>query len=163
MLVPLCAGLLLAFGCGGKDPAEKTAAQAPGPSASAPLPADNEGTAVAKEILDLFDQAVAETGELMKTKPEPADLKPKLQALYDKYAASMAGLNPKFLALKAKDIRLFGAANGYLGENRGKHVYDKDIKLGEGIAYYNFQKGDQEIVAFTSSKLPALIDIAVKM
>jgi hypothetical protein len=90
-------------------------------------------------------------------------LQPKLDALYEKFATKMAEINPRFLALKAKDIALFGAANGYMGENRGRHVFEKDNKLGVGIAYYNFQKGEKAVVDFLSNKLPALIDIAVKM
>jgi hypothetical protein len=159
---------LVLAACGGKNaPAENKAAapqpQAPVSQTAAPPAADNEGVLLAKEILGVFDEAVAETAGLVKDKPEAADLKPKLNALYDKYAAKMAEINPRFLALKTKDIRLFGSANGYMGENRGKHDFDKDNTLSDAYRYYNLQKGEKEIVDFLAHKLPALIDIAVKM
>jgi hypothetical protein len=165
--------ILLVFGlalvlaaCGGKTPSDSApAAQKPAPAApqtTAPPAADNEGVLLAKEVLTVFDEAVAEAAALTKDKPEAADLKPKLAALYDKYAAKMAEINPRYLALKTKDIRLFGSANGYMGENRGKHDFDKDNKLSDAYRYYNLEKGEKEIVDFLSHKLPALIDIAVK-
>jgi hypothetical protein len=153
--------------CGGKTaPADDKAAAAPPPAAAtqaSPPAGDNEGVLVAKEILGLFDEAVSEAVTLTKEKPDAAVLKPQLAALYDKYAAKMAEINPRFLALKTKDIRLFGSANGYMGENRGKHVFEKDNKLTDAFRYYNLEKGEKEIVDFLSNKLPALIDIAVKM
>ena len=160
--------LMLALSaCGGKTaPADDKAAAAPAAPATAqaaPPAGDNEGVLLAKEILGLFDEAVSEAAALTKDKPEAAALKPQLSALYDKYAAKMAEINPRFLALKAKDIALFGACNTYMGEKRGAHVYDKDIKLSDTFRYYNLEKGEKEIVDFLNTKLPALIDIAVKM
>jgi len=154
--------------CGSKNaPADDKAAaaqpQAPGTQTATPPAGDNEGVLLAKEILGVFDEAVAEAAGLTRDKPEPAELKPKLAALYGKYAATMAEINPRFLALKTKDIRPFGAANGYLGENRGKHDFNKDNALADAYRYYNLEKGEKDIVDFLSHKLPALIDIAVKM
>ncbi|MCX6560180.1 MAG: hypothetical protein NTZ26_06645 [Candidatus Aminicenantes bacterium] len=160
--------VVLLAACGGKKaPADDQAAtakpQTPTAQAAVVPAADNEGVLLAKEILGLFDEAVAEAAGLTKDKPEAAALKPKLDALYEKYAAKMAEINPRFLALKAKDIALFGAANGYLGENRGKHDLAKDNTLSDAYRYYNLEKGEKEIVDFLAHKLPALIDIAVKM
>jgi hypothetical protein len=160
--------IVLLVACGGKNaPAEDQAAaakpQAPATQTAVTPDADNEGVLLAKEILAVFDEAVAEAAGLTKDKPEAADLKPKLTALYDKYAATMTEINPRFLALKTKDVRLFGSANGYLGENRGKHVFAKDNKLTDAYRYYNLEKGEKEIVEFLSLKLSTLIDIAVKM
>jgi hypothetical protein len=165
-LICLLGLIVLLAACGGKDkPAADQAAAPPLQASAAPAaPAgDNEGVLIAKEILGLFDEAVAEAAALTKDKPEASVLKPRLDALYETYAAKMAAVNPRFLALRDKDIRLFGAANGYLGENRGKHVFAKDNTLKDAFLYYNLEKGEKEIVDFLSSKLPDLIDIAVKM
>ncbi len=163
--------LLLGFAvmlaaCGGKDKpaADQAAAPQPQPPATQAAPAaDDEGVLIAKEILGLFDEAVAEAVGLTKDKPEASVLKPQLDALYEKYAAKMAAINPRFLALRDKDVRLFGSANGYLGENRGKHVFAKDNTLKDAFLYYNLEKGEKDIVDFLSLKMPSLIDIAVKM
>ncbi len=163
-LICLLGLIVLLAACGGKDKPAADQAAAPQASAAATAPAgDDEGVLIAKEILGLFDEAVAEAAVLTKDKPEAAVLKPQLDALYETYAAKMAAINPRFLALRDKDIRLFGAANGYLGENRGKHVFAKDNTLKDAFLYYNLEKGEKEIVDFLSSKLPDLIDIAVKM
>lgn len=121
----------------------------------------DEGVAVAKEILETFDKSVTEAAELAKTKPEAAELKPKLEALYKKYEETMKEINIKYLALKDKDIRLFGAANGYLGENRGKHVFKKDEVMNEHVSYY-YSKGEQEIVQLLSKEIIKMLDVAVQ-
>jgi len=167
-LIAVLWALSFVAACGGSKSASESAKPAekptPAPTAAAAVSkAEEEGVAVAKEILGVFDQAVAEAAELVKDKPAAADLQPKLDALFEKYKVRMAELNPKYLALREKDIRAFGAANGYLGENRGKHVFDKDNTLGEAIAYYNFQKGEKGIVDFLGFKIAALIDVAVQM
>lgn len=123
---------------------------------------DNEGIAVAKEILDTFDKAVEEAAIILKEKPEAEILKTKLEALYKTYESKMGEINAKYLALKTKDIRLFGAANTYLGENRGKHVFKKDQVLGEYVSYYNFQKGDAQSVNLISNGIIHMLDVAVK-
>jgi DNA repair exonuclease SbcCD ATPase subunit len=158
MIIPACGGQ-----SGKTDssaPVKET--QVKQPESSAQPAGDNEGTAVAKEILATFDKAVAEVAELVKNKPEAAELKPKLEALYRSYEEKMKALNTNYLALKDKDISLFGAANGYLGENRGKHVFNKDNVLGEYISYYNFQKGEKEIVDMLSSGIVKMLDVAVQ-
>jgi len=149
-------------------PATKTE-QVPQPAAPAEDPlaaaAKVEGEAVAQEILDTFDKAVAEAAELTKDKPEASAIKPQLEGLIEKYKKPMSDLNLRFLALKDKDIRAFGAANGYMGEKRGRHVYDlyNENALGPAIAYYNIEKNEQEVVDLLTNKLIELIDIAVKM
>ncbi|MDD8026133.1 MAG: hypothetical protein PHI34_06455 [Acidobacteriota bacterium] len=167
-LILLLGSVALLAACGGKgapagDQAASGQPQTPAAQAAVAPAADDEGVLLAKEILGVFDEAVAEAAGLTKDKPEAADLKPKLDALYEKYAAKMAGINPRFLALRDKDIRLFGSANGYLGENRGKRVFEKDNTLKDAYLYYNLEKGEKEIVDFLSLKLPALIDIAAKI
>ncbi|UCH96118.1 MAG: hypothetical protein JSV88_04490, partial [Candidatus Aminicenantes bacterium] len=115
LLIVLLVGIALTFSvCGGETPKQES----PEPAKQTPSAQKaDEGVTVAKEILETFDKAVAEAAELAKTKPEAAELKPKLEALYKKYEETMKELNIKYLALKDKDIRLFGAANSYLGEN----------------------------------------------
>lgn len=145
--------------CGGQE--GKTEANVAEESQSEDLN-EAEGIAVAEEILATFDKAVAETVELVKEKPEVADVKPQFEALVDKYKEKMTELNAKYLALRDKDIRLFGACNGYMGENRGKHVFQRDQVLDEFIAYYNFQKEEKEFSDFISKELINLLEIAVK-
>jgi len=159
LLIVLLAGIALAFSaCGGET--AKQESPKPAKEIQSTQTAD-EGVAVAKEILETFDKAVAEAAELAKTKPEAADLKPKLEALYKKYEETMKEINIKYLALKDKDIAQFGAANGYLGENRGKHVFKKDEVLAEPIRHYNL-KGDQEIVQLLSNGIVKMLDVAVQ-
>ena len=157
--------IIVLVSCGGsKDKAlGETPAKTKAVAQRAVSTGDADGVALAKEILDLFDKAVAETAVLVKDKPAAAELKPKLDALYENYKGQMAELNKKFLALKDKPDHSFGAANTYLGEERGKRVFAKDNTLSEAMAYYNFQKSDPETLKFLSSTLPSLIDIAVKM
>jgi hypothetical protein len=163
-LACLCIGIgAMLVGCGGKDKAEGTTkVETPKPAAVTETPAESEGVAVAKEILGTFDKAVAEIAELVKDKPEAAALKPKLDGVFEKYKAPMTELNAKYLALRAKDIQLFGDANGYLGNFRGRHVFEKDNVLSAAMAYYNIQKGEKEIVKFLSLDIVNLIEIAVK-
>ena len=175
VMVVLSAALLV-WACGGKTGEADKAETAVGsaeiqeaqPAASQPAGEGTdmfkaEGEAVAKEILDTFDRAVAEAAELANAKPDAAALKPQVEAIIEKYGAAMADLNGRFLALKAKDIRSFGAANGYMGENRGLHVHAMYTTLNPALAYYNFEKGDQETVDLITKRLAELIDIAVKM
>jgi len=161
---------LIVWACGGKSgEGQKTEAAQPlqqetvrteDPQAAA---AKAEGEAVAKEILDTFDKAVAEAAELANGKPEASLLKPQIEALIEKYQKPMADLNVRFLALKSKDIRSFGAADGYMGENRGRHVNGLYNALNPAIAHYNFEKGDQEMVDILTKNIIGLIDIAVRM
>ncbi len=145
--------------CGGKEGETDTNAAEESQSTEV---SETDGIAVAKEILDIFDKAVAETAELVKEKPEVADVKPRFEALIDNYEVKMTELNAKYLALRDKDIRLFGDCNGYMGENRGKHVFEKNQLLDEFIAYYNFEKEEKEFSDFISSELINLLEIAVK-
>lgn len=146
-------------GCGGKkEEPSSPEIESPQPEESS----ESEATALAKEILATFDKAVSETAELLKDKPETADVKPRFESLIEKYAETMAGLNVKYLALRDKDIALFGECNGYLGENRGKHVFQKDQSLGEFIAYYNFQKNEKDFSENISKELINLLEIAIK-
>jgi ElaB/YqjD/DUF883 family membrane-anchored ribosome-binding protein len=159
LLIVLFVGIALTFSvCGGDTPEQEN----PEPAAQTQsAPNADEGVAVAKEILETFDKAVAEAAELAKTKPEAAELKPKLEALYKKYEETMKEINIKYKALKDKDIQLFGAANSYLGENRGKHVFKKGEVLLEHVDYY-YSKGEQEIVQLLSKEIIKMLDVAVK-
>jgi hypothetical protein len=157
----VCIALVFAV-CGGE--ADKPAADQPKEEQQAAKAADpGEGVAVAKEILETFDKAVAEVAELVKDKPAPAELKPKVEALLKKYEEPMKALNVKYLALKEKDIKLFGDCNGYLGENRGKHVINKDTVLDQFIYHYSQQEeGGAEIVQLIQKDIVNLLEIAVK-
>jgi hypothetical protein len=131
-------------------------------NAAAPAAGNSEGQDVAKKILATYDEAVAEAAKLAVDKPEPAVLKPKLEALITSYSAKMAELNVGYKALKTKDVASFGQCNTYMGSNRGKHVLNADNTLTAAVKYYNLEKGDKEIVALLTTKLAAIMDVAVK-
>jgi hypothetical protein len=164
MILALC---LVFWACGGdKDetaPAEETATETPA-AEEAEVPAEPEadaGVQVAQAILTAFDEAVAEVYERVKEQPALADVQADLEAVYDKYGASMDALNQKYLSLKDQDIELFGSCNGYLGENRGKHVWAMNEKL-DKIRYYYQQEGVEEMDDLIHQKLIDLLDRAVK-
>jgi hypothetical protein len=104
---------------------------------------------------------VAKAVELSAAKPDPAELKPKLEEIYAPSRDKMTELNGRYLALKDSDIAQFGACNGYLGENRGKHVFKKDNDIAQIVSHYNFQVGDQEVVRLLSVVPVEILDIAV--
>jgi predicted ribosome quality control (RQC) complex YloA/Tae2 family protein len=158
LLVVLFVGIALIFSVCGGETTEKSPESAKETKAEQK---SDEGVTVAKEILETFDKAVAEAAELAKTKPAAAELKPKLEALFKKYEDTMKEINVKYLALKDKDIQQFGAANGYLGENRGKHVFKKDEVLTEYVNHY-YSNGDQDIVQLLSKDIIKMLDVAVK-
>ena len=124
--------------------------------------APNAGNAIVDEILDTFDQCVAEAAALAKDKPEAAALLPRLEKLYAGYGVKMAALNTRFLALRDRDIFAFRRANGYMSDNRPKRVFAKDNTLSQAIAYYNFEKGEQAVVDMLANKIVKLLDDAVK-
>ena len=163
----LCLCIILS-GCGGKEPAETGAQESvaePQPTeeaSGAEEPGEAKGDAVAKEILAVYDQAVAEIAELMKAKPEAAELKPKMEALFQNYQEKMKALNEKYLALRDEDIASFGAANGYMGEHRGRHVYEKDNALVAFMNYYNMEKEERELTKFINDGLFNLLETAVE-
>jgi hypothetical protein len=151
--------LMIFMACGPKAenpqaPAAKTETQA--------AAANEAGVKIVDEILAAFDQCVAEAAALAKDKPEAAVLLPQLEKLYADYGVKMAAMNVKFLALRDRDVFAFQRANGYLSNNRPKHVYDKDLLLAPSIAYYNFEKGEQALVDMLSNKITRLLDEAVK-
>jgi hypothetical protein len=145
--------------CGQK--AEAPQAQSPATDAQTSLPAD-AGKVLAEEILTTFDQCVADAAALAKDKPEAAVLLPRLEKLYADYGVKMDALNAKFLALKDQDIFAFRRANGYMSDNRPKHVFAKDNTLRPAIVYYNLEKGEQAVVDMLSSKIVRLLDDAAK-
>lgn len=120
------------------------------------------GEAIVDEILATFDRCVAEAAALAKDKPEAAVLLPQLEKLYAGYGEKMAGLNARFLALRDQDIFAFRRANGYMSQNRPQHVAAKDNALSQAAAYYNFQKGEQQVVDMLSRRIVKLLDQAVQ-
>ena len=154
--------------CGGKEPADTGAQESAAETQMAEEASGTEesgeakGEAVAKEILDVYDLAVAEIVDLMKDKPEAAELQPKLEVLFQKYQEKMKALNGKYLALRDEDIASFGAANGYMGENRGKHVFEKDNALITYMNYYNMEKDERELTKFINDGLFNLLETAVE-
>jgi hypothetical protein len=166
-MIALCLSVVL-IGCGGKEPAETGAQESAAEPQAAEQASDTEesgeakGEAVAKEILGVYDQAVAEIAELMKDKPEAAELKPKLETLFQNYQEKMKALNEKYLALRDEDVASFGAANGYMGEYRGRHVYEKDNALVAYMNYYNMEKDERELTKFINDGLFNLLETAVE-
>jgi len=150
---------LVFIACGGEKKAEEPA-PAPAEQTVAEPAAEGAGVLLAKEILGVFDEIVAKVAELAKEKPEAAALKPQLETLYAEYKVKMEEYNMKYLALK-EDVEQWGACNGYLGENRGKHIFDKDAALTEALQHYGLQAGDQEVVDMISKKPVELLNIAL--
>ncbi len=159
LFVYLCVAAALLTACGQKS--ETPQAPAAVVEKKAAVPAD-AGVKIVDEILSVFDQCVAEAAALAKDKPEAAVLLPKLEKLYADYGVKMAALNARFLALRDQDIYLFRAANGYMSDNRPKHVFDKDNVLNQAYVYYNLEKGEQAVVDMLSNKIVRLLDDAVK-
>lgn len=167
LLAALMAGLLILAlgGCGGADTGDAETGQpatSSAPPESAEPDAEGEGVLVAKKILAAFDELVGEVAALAKDTPDSSVLKPQLEELYASYVPKMTELNGEYLALRDADVAQFGACNEYLGEYRGKHVFEKDNVLTEPVRYYNLEVGDQEMVSLLSSKPVELLDIAVK-
>lgn len=120
------------------------------------------GEAIVGEILATFDRCVAEAAALAKDRPEAAVLLPQLEKLYAGYGEKMAALNARFLALRDQDVFAFRRANGYMTDNRPRHVSAKDNALSQAVAYYNFEKGEREVVDMLSRKIVGLLDQAVR-
>lgn len=140
--------------CSGSEAAKPAAA------AKAAAPAVDhkaQGEAVAKEILATFAEAVAEAATLVKDKPAPAAVKPKLEALYAKYQEKMAALNVKRRALTEPEARL--GASGWMDEHRGKAVFDKDNVLGSYIFHYTNEVKDADVAGFLNTRIVTLIDV----
>jgi hypothetical protein len=157
--VLICVLLMIFVACGQKgESSQATAAKTETQAAAA----NDAGVKIIDEILAAFDQCVAEAAALAKDKPEAAVLMPQLEKLYAGYGVKMAALNAKFLALRDQDIFAFRGANGYMTENRPKHVFSKDTVLSPAYVYYNLEKGETAVVDMLSSKICRLLDEAVK-
>ena len=152
----VCMALVAFAACGKKAevPKAATAAQAQA--------AEDAGKAIVDEILASFDQCVAEAAVLAKDKPEATVLIPQLEKLYADYGARMAALNSRFLALRNQDVFAFRRANGYMTDNRPKHVFAKDNTLTPALQYYNLEKGEKAVVDLLANGPVKLLDAAVK-
>ena len=148
--------LVLVFGACGKDTQDQ-----PAKIEKPALPPEDQGVVVATAILQTFNLAVADVHKLVKDKPEAATVKSQLKDIIQKYTQKMQDLNIKYLALKDKDIALFGSANSFLGEYRGKHVWEMNSKL-DAIRYHYQQQQDEEMDKLIHQELINLLDIAVK-
>lgn len=155
-VIAVCMVLTVFTACGNKQEAPRavTAAQAQA--------AEDAGKAIVDEILATFDQCVAEAAALAMDRPEAAALLPQLEKLYADYGARMAALNARFLALRDRDVFAFRRANGYMTDNRPKHVFAKDNTLTPALQYYNLEKGEKAVVDMLSSRIVKLLDDAVK-
>jgi hypothetical protein len=149
--------LVIIFGACGDDAQEKPVET----KETSTTAAEDEGVVVAKAILKTFDLAVDEVYTLVMDKPEAEKVKSQLKKVILDYTQKMQELNKKYLALKDKDIRLFGSANSFLGENRGKHVFKQNQKMDE-IRYHYQQQKDEEMEKLVHGELINLLDIAVK-
>ncbi len=161
MLVFVCVMLMIFMACGQKAETPQAQAAAAKTETQATA-ANNAGVKIIDEILAAFDQCVADAAALAKDKPEAAVLLPQLEKLYADYGVKMAALNGRFLALRDQDIFAFRRANGYMTDNRPKHVFNKDTILSSAYVYYNLEKGERAVVDMLSSKIVRLLDDAVK-
>lgn len=137
-----------------------TAAASTGSSSEQPA-GGGEGEAVAEEILTTYDAIVAKVADLVKDKPDPATVTPQLEELYASYEPIVAELNARYLALKDGPVEQWGACNTYLGNKRGQHITAADNTLGEAVAHYNLNLGDQDMVSLLHDRPIELLDIAV--
>lgn len=153
LFVLVVVAALSAAACGGSSPAPAETSSA----SAAAVNHEAEGQAVAKEILDTFNAAVAETAALLKDKPAPAAVKPQLQALFGTYSAKMTTINAKRRALT--DVEARGAASRYMDEHRPKAVTEKDNALGAFIFHYLNTVKDADVADFLNTKIVTLIDI----
>jgi hypothetical protein len=153
--------MMIFMACGQKTETPQAPAPAVTTEKEAQAAAD-AGKVIVDEILATFDQCVAEAAALTKNKPEAAVLMPQLEKLYADYGVKMAALNARFLALRDQNIFAFRGANGYMTDNRPKHVFAKDNTLNSAYAYYNLEKGETAVVDMLSSKIVRLLDDAVK-
>ena len=158
MLVCICVMLMIFMACGPKTETPQASAAKTETQAAA---ANDAGMKVVDEILAAFDQCVAEAAALAKEKPEAAVLLPQLEKLYADYGVKMAALNARFLALRDQDVFAFRRANGYMTDNRPKHVFAKDNTLSPAYAYYNLEKGETAVVDMLSNKIVKLLDDAL--
>jgi hypothetical protein len=161
LFVPLCVVLTMLTACGQKAETSQ-ASTAAAKTENQAAAANDAGVKIIDEILATFDQCVTETAALAKDKPAAAVLLPQLEKLYADYGLKMAALNAKFLALKDQDIFAFRRANGYMSDNRPKHVFNKDTVLSPAYVYYNLEKGEAAVVDMLSSRIVRLLDEAVK-
>ena len=159
--VLMCMLLTIFMACGQKAETPQAPAAAAKTETQAAA-ANDAGVKIIDEILATFDQCVAEAAALTKDKPEAAVLMPQLEKLYADYGVKMAALNVKFLALRDRDIFAFRRSNGYMTDNRPKHVFSKDTVLSPAYVYYNLEKGEAAVVDMLSSKIVRLLDEAVK-
>jgi hypothetical protein len=161
LLVFVCMLMTFFVACGKKT--ETPQAQTPAAKTETQAAAANDaGVKIIDEILATFDQCVTQAAALAKDKPEAAVLLPQLEKLYADYGVKMAALNARFLALRDQDIFAFRRANGYMSDNRPKHVFNKDTVLSPAYVYYNLEKGEAAVVDMLSSKIVRLLDEAVK-
>ena len=161
LLVFLYIAMTLLTACGPKAETPQAPAAAAKTETQAAA-ANDAGVQIIDEILATFDQCVADAAALAKDKPEAAVLMPQLEKLYADYGVKMAALNAKFLALRDRDIFAFRRTNGYMTDNRPKHVFNKDTVLSPAYVYYNLEKGEPAVVDMLSSKIVRLLDAAVK-
>ena len=161
LLVFMCVLLTAFAACGKKAETPRASAPAAATEAKSAVPA-NAGNAIIDEILAVFDQCVADAAALAKDKPDAAVLLPQLEKLYADAGVKMAALNAKFLALRDQDIFAFRRANGYMTDNRPKHVHAKDNTLNAAYVYYNLEKGERAVVDMLSTRIVKLLDDAVK-
>lgn len=159
LFVFMCVLLTIFMACGQKTETSQALAAKTETQAAA---ANDAGVKIIDEILATFDQCVTQAAVLAKDKPEAAVLMPQLEKLYAETGVKMAALNAKFLALRDQDIFAFRQANGYLSDNRPKHVFSKDTVLSPAYVYYNLEKGEAAVVDMLSSKIVRLLDEAVK-
>jgi len=161
LLVFLYIAMTLLTACGPKAETPQAPAAAAKTETQAAA-ANDAGVQIIDEILATFDQCVADAAALAKDKPEAAVLMPQLEKLYADYGVKMAALNAKFLALRDRDIFAFRRTNGYMTDNRPKHVFNKDTVLSPAYVYYNLEKGEPAVVDMLSNKITKLLDDAVK-
>jgi alkanesulfonate monooxygenase SsuD/methylene tetrahydromethanopterin reductase-like flavin-dependent oxidoreductase (luciferase family) len=127
------------------------------PKTSSQLAAQEaEGKAVAEAVLTSYSEAVDELVALLKDKPAPADVLPKVQAVLAKRVEAAKALRVRFLALAPGPA--LQAASRTLSDKRPPTVARKDQLLGAIVFHYRGVAVSPEIVDAIEKQLIGLID-----
>jgi hypothetical protein len=152
--------LFLAFclaACGGTSDA--ALAPQPGDAPAAQVPTDKQkGEALAKEVIEAFDQVVAEVGKALAAKPAEAEAMPVLQSIHASWLPKMQAFANRRKELT--DPAAKGGFFGVMGEQRGKAMFRKDTTLTAAYQHYRLQTSAPRVIEFLDKQLVELIETA---
>lgn len=143
VLFVLAIGLLAA--CGGA-PAASTG---PAGSAATAVPAGSNPQDLGNQVGQLYFQALEDATNLVKAKPDPATVKPQLEALKEKYIQQLVTLGRQWATLSKADVgRAQFAVTGWTGKFGTADWYQP---FQDAQTHYNNTKGGSDIASLMSS------------